>query len=92
MSVWEIDLCVFDVRITTDSPCIHLLSRVMTIYIFEFEGLTLGTNIPDFYEIITAPITKVCYSLQKVWHISHFSTSCNHDQLTFCVADPQSVV
>lgn len=58
MCVWEID-----------SPCIHLLSRVMTIYIFEFEGLTLGANIPDFYEIISAPITKVCYSSQKVWQI-----------------------
>lgn len=30
--------------------------------LFLFEGLTLGSNIPDFYEIVTAPITKVCIS------------------------------
>lgn len=34
---------------------------------FEFEGLALGKNIPDFYEIVTAPIMKVCYT---------FSTDC----------------
>lgn len=29
---------------------------------FHCQGLKLGANLPDFYEIVTAPITKVCKS------------------------------
>lgn len=38
-----------------------------SLLFFEFEGLALGKNIPDFYEIVTAPMMKVCYT---------FSTHC----------------
>lgn len=37
----------------------------------EFKGLTLGTKIPDFYQILTAPIMKVC-SIQPM----HMFGSC----------------
>lgn len=72
--MWCVGECVlgkcFDVGITIGSPCTHFVfcSHDDLFYIFEFEGLTLGRNIPDFYEIVTAPIMKVCNSLQKVWH------------------------
>lgn len=39
----------------------------------DFVGLGLGKNIPDFYEILTAPATKVCYKEQKA-----------HKSLFFC--------
>lgn len=33
---------------------------------FESKGLKLGPNIPDFYEIVTAPIMKVCETMNTI--------------------------
>ena len=39
---------------------------------FNFKGLKLGRNIPDFYEIVTAPIMKVCDHLHGLASVAVF--------------------
>ena len=52
---------------------------------FNFKGLKLGRNIPDFYEIVTAPILKVCDHLLGLATVAVFLLTASRATHILCL-------